>query len=176
MPPKQDKVKLREELVLAVHKFGRVPLRSNDVRRKDEDMLRQRIERAKKIGALTEEQYCSLISAAEGDDMAKSNSKMLCEQLALELHTLGRVPFRSNDAWRRDEDNLRQRIEHAKKTVPFFAKDWGIKIFDILVQEWEQLRRRRDLAVAFEDCYKRGSITEEQYRSLMSELESFLSK
>ena len=114
MPPKKDKVKLYLELASEKQKLGRVPLRSRDEERRDEDKLRQQIDRAKKSGGITEEQYRSLTSAGEEDDhlsdaLAKKDKAKLYEELALEKQNLGRVPLRSGDEERGDEDKLRQK-------------------------------------------------------------------
>ena len=173
---KKSNAKLQQELALAVQYLGHVPLRSNLPGKKEEDQLRQRIDKARKSDAITEEQYRALIPAVSQDDAkAKKHSKLLCEKLWQEVQELSCVPFRcSKDVWRRQEDNLRQRIQHAKEAVPFFVVDWSITVFDGLMEEMEQLRMRRELVSQFDECYKTGSITQQQYRSLIRELETSL--
>ena len=101
---------------------------------------------------------------------------MLCEQLALEVQQLGRVPLRSRAGSRNDEDTLRKRIESAKEDVPFFADDWGRSVFDHLKAEIEHLRSKQeqywDLRTQIECLKENDSITDEQYCSAMSELHS----
>ena len=173
-PNKKDNAKLYEELALAVQNLGRVPFRSKASGKRDEDKLRQRIDKAMKTGALTEEQYRSLTATADEHDVVRAHTKLLCEELALEVQQLGFVPSRSNDAGRSDEDNLRHRIERAKKNLPFFAEVWRRTIFEGLMLELEQCRQRRELLAQFVDSYKRGAITEEQLSSFMIELETCL--
>ena len=94
LPPKNDKAKLYEELALAKQNFGRAPCRSKDKSRRDEDILRQMIDKAKKTGGITEEQYRSLIPAAEDDDMGEAKSK-LYEDLAMAVEDFLQVSFMS---------------------------------------------------------------------------------
>ena len=108
LPPKKDKVKLYAELVLSVQNLGRAPLRSQDPERRAEDNLRQKIDKAKKTGGITERQYLTLTSAAKEDghrfDVFKAS-----------VQRLGHPPM-FNARHEGYEDHLRQQIEHAKKT------------------------------------------------------------
>ena len=176
-PPKKDKAQIHTELALAVQNLGHVPCRSKVAGKRDEDKLRQRIDKARKADLITEEQYRSLIPEFGDDDRvshARAHSKLLCEQFALEVQQFGDVPFRSNDPGRREEDSLRRRIEHAKQSLPLFAGSWAATVFEGLLQETPLFRQQKQLEAQFDEFYKTGSITEQQYRSLMSELESFL--
>ena len=100
---------LYEELALAKQKFGRVPCRSGDEEKRDENKLRQQIEGAKKTGGINEVQYLSLVSAAKVDGHR-------FEEFELAVQKLGRAPRRSMDEEGVDENSLWLRIEHAKKT------------------------------------------------------------
>ena len=139
MPPKKDTAKIWSELSLAVQNFGSVPSRSRDPQREVEDKLRRKIDRAKQTGVLTAEQYLSLTTTAEDNDAARTHSKLLCRKLWVEVQEFGCVPLRSKHEGRRQEDNLRKRIQHAKETIPHFAEDWRSITFEGLKQDVEQL-------------------------------------
>ena len=133
-------------MALKKQNLGRVPLRSRDEERSDENKLRRKIDRAKKSGGITEEQYRSLTSAGEEDGH-------LFDAWEQAVQNLGRTPLRSKDPESRDEDNLRRQIDHAKK------------IGGITEEKYRLLIRKRP---QLEDVP-----LSQQVEDLLSELEAF---
>ena len=72
----------------------------------------------------------------------------------------------------------KQEMEQMRRRREQYAKDMTrhdkCRSFRDTEEEHERVHSYLNLVSEFDHCYKRGSITEEQYRSLMSDLEIFL--